>query len=258
MSLSRKTLIVVPCYNEASRLECAAFEAALSAEQNLEFVFVNDGSKDTTGQVLAGLRQRAGERAHVLELPRNCGKAEAVRQGVLNAFELGAVYIGYWDADLATPLGCIEEFARELEARHVSLILGSRVRLMGRHIDRRAVRHYIGRGFATLAAFSLGFAVYDTQCGAKLFRATDVFRDAFSTPFDLNWTFDVEFLMRLKSAQGFDVFSECVEYPLPQWVDSPGSKLNFAHYPGILLEFVRLLGKRLSKPKSSSHRHADS
>jgi dolichyl-phosphate beta-glucosyltransferase len=252
MSLSRRTLIVVPCYNEAKRLDCRAFESALSTDHNLEFVFVNDGSKDSTSEVLAGLRQGAGERAHVLELAQNCGKAEAVRQGVLHAFERGAVYIGYWDADLATPLECIEAFERELESRNVSLILGSRVRLMGRHIERRAMRHYIGRGFATLAAFSLGFAVYDTQCGAKLFRATDVFRDAFTKPFDLNWTFDVEFLMRLKLAPGFDIERECVEFPLPRWVDAPGSKLGVSHYPRILLEFGKLLMKRAFSMRDGS------
>jgi glycosyltransferase involved in cell wall biosynthesis len=246
MGLGRKTLIVVPCYNEAKRLKCEAFESALGSDANLEFVFVNDGSKDATGQVLAGIRERAGERAHVIELARNAGKAEAVRQGVLAAFEIGAEYIGYWDADLATPLECIEGFARELESRKVSIVLGSRVRLMGRHIDRRALRHYIGRGFATLAAFSLGFAVYDTQCGAKLFRATQVFRRVFISPFELNWTFDVELLKRLKQTPGFDVERECVEYPLPEWVDAPGSKLNVAHYPRILLELGKMALQRVT------------
>src|SRR5512142_766052 len=80
MGLGRKTSIVVPCYNEAQRLNCGAFESALGSDANLEFVFVNDGSKDATGDVLGQLRQRAGERAHVLELQQNSGKAEAVRQ----------------------------------------------------------------------------------------------------------------------------------------------------------------------------------
>ncbi len=246
MGLSRKTSIVVPCFNEAKRLDCTAFEAALGNDTNLEFVFVNDGSSDETGEVLTRLRQRAGERAHVLELAHNSGKAEAVRQGVLLAFDLGADYIGYWDADLATPLACIEGLARELEARRVSMVMGSRVRLMGRHIDRRALRHYIGRGFATLAAISLGFAVYDTQCGAKLFRATNVFRQAFEKHFDSTWTFDVELLKRLKSTPGFDIERECVEYPLPEWVDAPGSKLNIAHYPRILLELGKMALQRVT------------
>lgn len=240
---------MVPCYNEANRLDCDAFAKALGSDRNLEFVFVNDGSKDETSDVLAGMRTRCGERVHVLELTQNSGKAEAVRQGVLQAFEAGAECIGYWDADLATPLECITAFASELKAPNVSMIMGSRVRLMGRHIDRRATRHYIGRGFATLAAFSLGFPVYDTQCGAKLFRATDVFQQAFTSPFESHWTFDVELLMRLKhagnSSNGFDIERECIEYPLPQWVDAPGSKLRVSHYPRILVELAKMTLRRL-------------
>ena len=240
---------MVPCYNEAKRLDCEAFATALSSDSNLEFVFVNDGSKDETSDMLAGMRTRGAERVHVLELAQNAGKAEAVRQGVLQAFELGAEYIGYWDADLATPLECISAFVRELNARKVSMVMGSRVRMMGRHIERRAMRHYIGRGFATLAAFSLGFPVYDTQCGAKLLRATDEFRQAFSSPFESNWTFDVELLMRLKTAgntsHAFDIEQECIEYPLLQWVDAPGSKLNVTHYPRILVELGKMTLRRL-------------
>jgi dolichyl-phosphate beta-glucosyltransferase len=250
MGLNCKTAIVVPCYNETKRLNCKAFEHALANDQNLEIVFVNDGSSDNTGDILNGVRQRAGQRTHVIHLQHNSGKAEAVRQGVLRAFDLGAKFIGYWDADLATPLNCIELFAHELDARGVSLILGSRVHLMGRNIERRAFRHYIGRGFATLAAFSLGFPVYDTQCGAKLFRAIPVFREAFARSFELNWAFDVELLRRLRDARNsehhFDVERECIEFPLPQWIDAPGSKLNLAQYPKIMVELAKLTIQRLS------------
>ncbi len=249
MALNCKTAIVVPCYNEAKRLNCQAFEHALENEPNLEFVFVNDGSSDDTEDILNGVQQRAGQRAHVVHLLRNCGKAEAVRQGVMKAYELGAELVGYWDADLATPLDCIELFARELDARGVSLVLGSRVRLMGRNIERHAFRHYIGRGFATLAAFSLGFPVYDTQCGAKLFRATPVFLTAFLRPFELNWAFDVELLKRLHDARDsehhFDLERECVEFPLPQWVDAAGSKLNLVQYPKVLGELAKLAIQRV-------------
>ena len=248
MGLSCRTVVVVPCYNEGKRLKCEAFELALARDEHLEFIFVNDGSRDETGEHLAAMRRRAGERAHVLELAHNSGKAEAVRRGVLKAFELDAGCIGYWDADLSTPLDCIESFAHELETRNVSLILGSRVLLMGRKIVRSTWRHYAGRVFATLAAFSLGFPVYDTQCGAKLFRATDVFRDAFSRPFELTWAFDVELLKRLGELrnydQSFDIERECVEYPLPQWIDAPGSTLNLVQYPKVLGEVARLAIRR--------------
>ena len=251
MGLNSKTAIVVPCYNEAGRLNCEAFETALAGDAQLQFVFVNDGSTDATSDVLHRLQRRAGERAHVLDLDPNGGKANAVRAGVLLAFELDVTLIGYWDADLATPLGCIELFARELEAPQVSLILGSRVRLMGRNISRSPVRHYIGRCFATLAAFTLGFPVYDTQCGAKLFRATPVFRAAFAEPFEMTWTFDVELLQRLNGpearASGFDLGRQCIEYPLPEWIDAPGSKLTPTQYPRVIRELAQLTLQRFGK-----------
>ena len=251
-----RTAIVVPCCNEAERLNCDAFESALAQDPLLQFVFVNDGSTDATTDVLHRLQQRAAERAYVIDLDRNMGKANAVRAGVLLAFDLDAALIGYWDADLATPLECIEIFANELEARQVSLILGSRVRLMGRDISRRPARHYIGRCFATLAAFSLGFAVYDTQCGAKLFRASPVFQAAFSKAFKMTWTFDVELLHRLTSEAarvgGFELEHQCVEFPLPQWIDKPNSKLKIGHYPRLLIEMAQLVAWGLF-PKTKLH-----
>ena len=249
MGLNAKTVMVVPCFNEATRLNCDAFEGALRQEPQLEFVFVNDGSTDGTADVLGQLQQLCDGRAHVLTLQSNSGKGEAIRAGVLRAFELDATYIGYWDADLATPLNAIELFAKEMETRGVSLVLGSRVRLMGRNILRNPVRHYVGRGFATLAAIVLGFPVYDTQCGAKLFRASPLFREAFSEKFEMTWTFDVELLLRLRSSKakvgGFDLEQQCVEYPLPEWIDTPGSKLNPRQYPRILREMMMLASKRL-------------
>ena len=252
MGLASKTVVVVPCYNEAKRLDCESFARQLEQDSELAFVFVNDGSQDATSEVLGRLQARAGARVQVLDLERNGGKANAVRAGVQRAFELNPVYIGYWDADLATPLWCIELFAREMERRNVSLVLGSRVRLMGTNIARSASRHYIGRGFATLAAFSLGFPVYDTQCGAKLFRASQVFRDAFSKKFEMTWTFDVELLHRLSGKEarraGFEILQHCIEYPLPEWVDAPGSKITVSHYPRILRELLQLTLRRLQQP----------
>jgi dolichyl-phosphate beta-glucosyltransferase len=236
--------VVVPCYNEASRLEPSAFLEALGRDPALAFVMVDDGSSDGTAAILEGLREKAPERVAVVNLEQNVGKAEAVRRGMRRAFELGAEIAGYWDADLATPLAYISEFAKLLEREDVVLVAGSRVRLLGRHIERSPVRHYFGRGFATLAAMALGLPVYDTQCGAKLFKTTAAIQNAFEEPFTLRWAFDVELFARLiarETAVGDIVVErQCVEFPLEEWRDAPGSKITVRQLPKIALEIAKL------------------
>lgn len=222
--------LVVPCYNEERRLAPDAFERALGFEPRLSLRFVDDGSRDGTREVLERLRERAPKRISVQALERNSGKAEAVRRGVLAAIEGGAPAIGYWDADLATPLEELPGFLDVLErSGAVDVVLGSRVKLLGRRIERHLYRHVYGRAFATVVSLMLDLPVYDTQCGAKVFRATDDVRGAFGEPFLSRWIFDVELLMRLVKAwnsRGIDPADRIVEMPLHTWTDVPGSKVT--------------------------------
>ncbi|HEX3852617.1 MAG TPA: glycosyltransferase [Polyangiaceae bacterium] len=239
----QKTAIVVPCYNEARRFEPESFVAFALAQPALSFVFVDDGSTDGTFDVLSRASERAPNQLSVLRLEINAGKAEAVRRGVLSAFESSAELIGFWDADLATPLYNIEEFAHVLQRPQVQLAIGSRVRLLGRRVQRNGFRHYTGRLFATLAALALRLPVYDTQCGAKVFRANVLFREIFSEPFEVGWSFDVEIIARLaRIARRNGTLPEdlVVEIPLQEWIDAPGSKLRASHAPRIAGEMARL------------------
>ena len=236
-------VIVVPCYNEAARLDLPAFRAALAQQPALSFVFVNDGSTDDTQALLDGFAAEHPTRVVVAVLAQNGGKAEAVRHGILHAGAAGARLVGYWDADLATPLTAVPEFVRVLADPDVQLVLGSRVQLLGRDIRRRPARHYIGRVFATAASLLLGLAVYDTQCGAKLMRATPLMLQAFQRPFRVRWCFDVELLARVLGMQArgeIDVERQCVELPLAAWEDRSGSKLGLRQVPQIVAELVRL------------------
>lgn len=236
-------VVVVPCYDEAARLNLAAFRDALAQQPSLAFVMVDDGSRDDTRAVLEGFAAESPSRVTALLLAQNGGKAEAVRRGVLHAAERGARLVGYWDADLATPLSAIPGFVRVLANPEIVLVLGSRVQLLGRSIRRRPTRHYIGRVFATAASGLLDLTVYDTQCGAKLMRATPLMLGAFQRPFQLRWCFDVELLARLLGmhARGeIDVLRQCVELPLDAWEDKAGSKIGVRQAMHVLGELVRL------------------
>lgn len=72
--------LVVPCKNEYRRLDPSAFLDAIRAFPWLTFLFVDDGSTDETAETLAFL-ERQSPAVQALYLPRNVGKAEAVRAG---------------------------------------------------------------------------------------------------------------------------------------------------------------------------------
>jgi hypothetical protein len=179
-----------------------------------------------------------------LALPKNIGKAEAVRAGMNEAFEREPSFVGYWDADLATPLAAVFDF-RSLLLRKAELliVMGARVVLLGRDIDRKPLRHYLGRMAATVTSLVLGLRVYDTQCGAKLFRVTPMVRELFGEAFLSRWIFDVEILARLVSKgsdRGIDAAATVYEMPLTRWQDVAGSKITFRDYWRAAKDLVRV------------------
>ena len=228
-------IIVVPCYNEEKRLDRARFLAFKHSSQSIKFLFVNDGSTDNTLQLLESLRTSNSERFSVLSLPGNQGKAEAVRQGIKAALDSNPDYVGFWDADLATPLDTISQFVDFAESHSkVLMVIGARVKLLGRNIERRRSRHYLGRVFATMASAVLGLEIYDTQCGAKLFRALPGIEALFEEPFCSRWIFDVEIIARLiresHRNERLQVERVIYEFPLTEWRDIPGSKVGYRDF----------------------------
>lgn len=232
------TCVVVPCYNEATRFDSAAFDAYLATTNDVSFVLVNDGSRDATLSVLEALAAKHPTRVRVLDVQPNQGKAEAVRRGMLLATEGSQFeYAGFWDADLATPLDAIAVFIDVFKRlARVDVVFGTRVGLLGRQIERKPSRHYLGRMFATGASIVLSLPVYDTQCGAKLFRVSDVNRGLFATRFLSRWIFDVELVARYCRERSGLV--GIYEQPLDQWRDVGESKVR-------PIDFVRALGEML-------------
>jgi dolichyl-phosphate beta-glucosyltransferase len=230
-----RATIVVPCYNESGRLKPEEFDRYLAAASAVRILFVDDGSTDATSAVIGGMAAVRAGRAGLLTLPRNRGKAEAVRAGLTAALADGPDVVGFWDADLATPLECLDEFLDVLERRPgIAWVIGARVKLLGRDVRRRAARHYVGRVFATVASLVLRLEIYDTQCGAKLFRADRDLPVILAEPFLARWIFDVEMIARLirvrRQRGGSPVEDSIYEYPLERWVDIGGSKLRLRDY----------------------------
>ena len=200
-------------------------------DARVNVLFVNDGSSDGTSALLQRLVRRHGERVRALELEVNGGKGEAVRRGMLEALALGTPgdIVGFFDADFATPPEELPLLLDAIESKGGKVALGARIARLGAHVERSAVRHYIGRVFATAASTVLSLSVYDTQCGAKLFRDVPALRAALAVPFRSRWAFDVEFIGRLLAgdvnAPGLSE-ADFIEVPLRTWRDKRGSKLS--------------------------------
>ena len=246
----RSCSIVIPCYNEAKRLRIESFKCFSNLNHAVRFLFVNDGSTDNTKEILETLCDFNPEKLSVHHI-RHSGKAEAVRQGVLKSLKNNPDFVGFWDADLATPLGVILEFCELLERNHqLHMVFGARVKLLGRKIERRMVRHYPGRVFATMASVMLGLAIYDTQCGAKLFRCSDKLGVIFEQRFKTKWAFDVELIARLKQRNEITLETSIYEFPLIEWCDVKGSKVKPGDFAWALIELSQIFWTYLRPWKS--------
>jgi len=242
--------IVIPCYNEEARLDVQSFRAFSDTNDDVSLLFVDDGSQDNTRGVLENLIRPNPCRLSVLSLKENAGKAEAVRRGLLAAIARGSSYVGFWDADLATPLTAIREFKDLLDSRpEIEMVFGARVHLLGRSVRRRLSRHYAGRVFATVAAFTLGVGVYDTQCGAKMFRVSNGFAERLGQPFIGGWIFDVEIIAREIQARRNSTLPPAeqiiYEYPLLEWRDVAGSKIKLRDWFVVAARLGRIYFKYL-------------
>lgn len=251
-----RVAVVIPCFDEERRLDVEAFRHADIAGHELELVFVDDGSTDGTRDVLERIRRERSAPVRIIEQHPNQGKGEAVRRGVVDALERFPEAVGFWDADLAAPLSELSQFVDVLE-RHptIDVVVGARVKLMGRTIERRRLRHYLGRMFATAASLVLELPIYDTQCGAKFFRATPTIARVFEKPFLTRWVFDVEILARfLAFHPGSPIEAERAIYELPlrEWVHVHGSKINSEDFAKAAIDLAMIRARyprhRRSRP----------
>lgn len=224
--------VVIPAFNESRRLDPDAFRD----HPELSFLFVDDGSTDNTSGLVESWNL---PNAKVFRLPTNRGKAEAVRSGMLAIHKTypGLDWVCYWDADLATPLVEISNAIKYGEVFYpdADSIWCSRLVRLGSNIRRSYYRHILGRVFMTVVGYLFRSGVYDSQCGAKLFRTGSIntlFQDAFIS----QWIFDVEIERRADVRK-----VKVVEYPLMNWQDVGGSKLNVPKVSfRVLLDLYRI------------------
>lgn len=235
-----KINIIIPCYNEEKRLPLSEYAAYYAARPDISFCFINDGSSDNTLSLLKSLARDREDRISVLSLMSNVGKAEAVRTGILHVLQEPSIdYVGFMDADLATPLSEIDGLISCcIDFPATSILFGSRIKRPDAQITRSPMRHYLGRLFAASTKLFLGIKAYDTQCGAKLMRAS-IAREIFREPFISRWLFDVELFLRATALASVDPDS-IIEFPLCKWTEKGSSRLGIKDAAAIMRDFIRI------------------
>jgi len=252
----KSLLMVVPCYNESERFSIDYWKGVLANSPTIQWLFVNDGSRDETSSLIDVMLEFG---AATLHLDKNSGKAEAIRAGLLHSESFEDVYIavGYVDADMAFNDSEVVEFCESArksfdENRNLDCQIASRVKLAGSVITRSTGRHYLSRIVATGFGIFWSEIPYDTQCGLKVFRKTRHFDNAVSIPFLTRWLFDIELMSRISSAKEENV--EILEKPLKYWGEVGLSKINLKEKFRIFREilFIAKLLYNVRKRKVAS------
>lgn len=207
--------VVIPAYNEEDRLATTIARTAelLAARPwSSRIVVVDNGSVDATPSMAqARAADLEGVPVEVIGCAQS-GKGAAVRRGVLTS---RAEYVGYMDADLATPIEALDGVMNHFDDG-ADVVVGSR-RAPGAEFavppsrTRRA-----GTALFSNIGRRLAPGISDTQCGFKFFRGPTG-RQLIQRCRTEGFAFDLE-LLALAIRQGCDVR----ELPV-RWTAQPGS-----------------------------------
>lgn len=240
--------IVVPCYNEAKRWN-ASYWNTVTSDETVDWLFVDDGSTDSTVEEIQRLLIR--KNVNLLKLDRNLGKAYAVRKGLQFSNELGEyASLGFIDADSAISPPAIKVFFEKWDyvSSEYDMLWASRVKLAGRNVNRKGTRHFLGRVVATALSWGIDLP-YDTQCGFKIFRNSKIFQTAINMKVETRWFVDLEILINYKK---IEPTVKIWEEPLEYWQEIRGSSIKVRHIPSIFNEIIRVKIKLFQHSKRKS------
>lgn len=226
--------IVIPVYNEESRLEKSLEEIAkyLEVEKiNGEIVIVNDGSKDKTPQILKKLEKKYNLK--IFHHPTNLGKGAGIKTGVGAA---KGEFILFTDIDLSVPIEFLKKYIDNFDPQ-TDIIIGTRAKKESQvEVRQSFLRESLGELFTLMTNLILWVRVSDFTCGFKMFRA-EAAKKIFNKQLVNRWAFDAESLFLARKYQ-FSI----KEIPV-LWRHREGSKVRF---PKDLIEsFISLLQIRI-------------
>ena len=210
--------IVIPMYNEEKRIVHLVTELkqflSVSHACKVHFLLVDDGSKDRTKDIATSLVDNH-EHIKVVGYEKNAGKGAAVVFGMKMA---ESDYVGFMDADVATPMTHIDHVIKILKQENPDFLIGDR-RPTAR-VYKSFIRTFSSMFFNIIAHLPLRKKYRDTQCGFK-FYSKRFSEEVIKLSKIQNFAFDIEHLMIAET-----VGCQVRNYPIQDWENGDNSKVN--------------------------------
>lgn len=210
--------IIIPAYNEAGRLPRTLRETvAYLVDQpwHSRVVVVDNGSIDETAAIARSAVRPTGTVDIAVIGCSRPGKGNAVRRGLLTS---GSPLVGFFDADLATPVETLAETVRLLDSG-ATAVIASRHAPGARFVRPQPLARRLGGAAFRALTRTMVPGVHDTQCGFKFFRRREV-QLAVTRCRTTGFAFDVELLAQIERDGG-----SIVELPVA-WTNHAGSTFH--------------------------------
>lgn len=160
--------VVIPAYNEADKITASLTQIVgfmRSFCNTFEIIVVNDGSKDSTSQLVENY-QKENPEIVLINNPHR-GKGFAVWTGMMRA---SGEFIYMCDADLSTPISELKKLSMWAKDQNFDIVIASREGIGAKRVGEPAYRHIMGRVFNIWVQIMAVPGISDTQCGFKLFK----------------------------------------------------------------------------------------
>lgn len=188
--------IIIPCYNEAQRIEKTLnnyFDYFNNHQdyqgKHVVFVLVDDGSQDNTIEILKKLQAKSTNHIIVKAVgyPQNQGKGAAIKYGCA---QVEADIYGFVDADLSFEAKFLDQAIK---------MVGNNDLVIGQRDENITTTQYskwrklISKALRRIINFVVGLPNVDTQCGLKFFSSS-VVKNILSQVQENRFAYDIELI----------------------------------------------------------------
>ena len=195
-----KLTVVMPCYNEGTRIYKNIIETLTQVEKfcdSFRLIVVNDGSSDDTEYEIKRAMEQ-DNRIGLISYEKNRGKGYAVKRGMLAA---KSEYVAFLDADLELPPYLLDGFMKKAE-KGVDVVIGSKMH-PDSQVEYPFLRKVMSTGYYWFMKLLFGMKLKDTQTGIKLFR-TESIRPVLKMMRTTRFSFDIE-ILAIASKKGLSI-----------------------------------------------------